>query len=270
MMQCKTNPDSAGCLSRVEKNCFSALKKCANVADDILPPKKSYYNSVSFTADCNNPADIAALNTHRNDFHGNVKDCAKKYWGSPVPTAHCIMSKTANTLPCATCFGTDSHCAVKNCMMQCMSNPDSPGCLSSCVEKNCFSALMKCANVADDILPPKKSYYNSVSFTADCNNPADIAALNTHRNDFHGNVKDCAKKYWGSPVPTAHCIMSKTANTLPCATCFGTDSHCAVKNCMMQCMSNPDSPGCLSSCVEKNCFSALMKCANVADDILPP
>jgi len=186
-----------------------------------------------------------------------------------VPTSHCIMLRTGNTLPCATCFGTDSHCAVRNCMMQCMSNPDSPGCLS-CVEKNCFSALKKCANVADDILPPKKeSDYNKVSFAADCNNPTDIAAFKKHRNDFHGIVKDCAKKYWGSPVPTSHCIMLRTGNTLPCATCFGTDSHCAVRNCMMQCMSNPDSPGCLS-CVEKNCFSALKKCANVADDVLPP
>jgi len=270
MFQCMSNPDSPGCLSCVEKNCFPALKKCANVADDVLPPKKeSEYNQVSFAADCNNPEDIAAFKKHRTDFHSIAKDCARKYWGSPVPTGRCIMSMSGNTLPCSTCFGTDSHCVIFICMFQCISNLDSPGCLS-CVNTNCLPAFLECVNVTDDVLPPKKeSEYNQISFAADCNNPDDIVAFKKHRIDFHGIAKDCARKYWGSPVPTARCIMSMTGNTLPCATCFGTDSHCAVKNCMFQCMSNPDSPDCLS-CVEKNCFPALQKCANVADDVLPP
>jgi len=101
---------------------------------------------------CNNDNDLSVFNTTKDSFHASVQACAKKCYGEPTCATKCIVSSLKLSQECATCFGTAVGCTAKNCLFDCMSNPNSDKCLA-CALQNCEPALLTCTGVSADIIP---------------------------------------------------------------------------------------------------------------------
>jgi len=214
---------------------------------------------------CNNTQDLAVFKKFHDKFHAILEDCSKKNIGDADKTAHCLAAQTNNTIPCAECFGEDSHCAAVHCSIQCLKDPDSKECLD-CVQKNCYKPLLDCAGVDPSVIPPQP--YVPPRGNA-CNNTQDVTVFKKFHDKFHAILEDCSKKNIGDADKTAHCLAAQTNNTIPCAECFGEDSHCAAVHCSVQCLKDPDSKECLD-CVQKNCYKPLLDCSGVDPSVLPP
>jgi len=101
---------------------------------------------------CNNANDLMVFNTTKDTFHASVQACAKKCFGQQDCSTKCLVTSLKLTEDCANCFGADILCTEKNCLLDCMSNPNSSKCVE-CSMKNCEPGLLTCAGVPQDVIP---------------------------------------------------------------------------------------------------------------------
>jgi len=102
---------------------------------------------------CNNTNDLGVFNQSRSTFHASLQGCAQKCLGDAACATTCVQNTLKLTQACSECFGTTIHCTEVHCVLQCSTNPNSDACLN-CVMKNCEPALLQCAGVPQDVIPP--------------------------------------------------------------------------------------------------------------------
>lgn len=59
----------------------------------------------------------------------------------------CIQDNTPLSVSCASCFGEQVSCAIDNCLILCLTQPESD--CADCVASNCLEPFNECAGIVD-------------------------------------------------------------------------------------------------------------------------
>lgn len=59
----------------------------------------------------------------------------------------CILAQLEMTSDCASCYADSVKCAIENCLLDCVSDPNSEGCLGCQVEAGCRPTFDECSGL---------------------------------------------------------------------------------------------------------------------------
>ncbi len=62
-------------------------------------------------------------------------------------TTTCLMTMGGLDAPCAGCFAGRTECTITNCVAQCISDVNSPGCVMCQMDNNCISDFETCSGL---------------------------------------------------------------------------------------------------------------------------
>jgi hypothetical protein len=105
-------------------------------------------DTVVATGACQNAADLAIIAPDREAISAAAKTCGMGCLGDADPVAcstPCVVEKTGITSACAGCYAAMINCTIKNCVAECVADPNAQVCLDCQETKGCFKGFYECS-----------------------------------------------------------------------------------------------------------------------------
>lgn len=100
------------------------------------------------TGACQNAADLAIIAPDRDAISAAAKTCGMGCLGDADPVAcstPCVVDKTGISSACAGCYAAMINCTIKNCVAECVADPNAQVCLDCQETKGCFKGFYDCS-----------------------------------------------------------------------------------------------------------------------------